>query len=308
MVRTIVLAIPRGFCAGVKRAINIIEKALHLYGPPVYCRKEIVHNSHVVEDFLAKGVIFVNELDQVPQSATVIFSAHGVAPKVREEARKSNLNIIDATCPLVTKVHNEVNKYAKDNNHILLIGHKTHDEVIGIIGEAPSKVEVIENIKQAESIKVQDPSKVAVLTQTTLSLDDTSIIIDSLKNRFPHLQRPNKADICYATQNRQTAVKDLAKETDIILVIGSINSSNSNRLVEVANQNGTSAKLINDTSDINPEWFTNTHNIGITAGASTPEFLVEKTVSFLRTMFEVEIRYLTGVEEDIEFAVPRLGK
>src|SRR5216117_1753521 len=263
----IVLAGPRGFCAGVDRAIDIVELALQVCPPPVYVRREIVHNRHVVEALRAKGAHFVDELDEVPDTATVIFSAHGVSPAVRDDARRRGLRVIDATCPLVTKVHLEAIRYAREDYSIVLIGHEDHDEVIGTLGEAPDRIFVIAAVDEVATLEVPNPDKVAYLTQTTLSVDDTRDVIEALRRKFPKIVGPSRNDICYATQNRQAAVKRLANNVDVLLVIGSANSSNAIRLVEVAQTAGTRAYLINDVGDIRAEWLQDARRIGVTAGA-----------------------------------------
>src|SRR3989442_7925994 len=268
----------RGFCAGVGRAIDIVEGGLRVCQPPVYARKEIVHNRHVVEELRAKGAIFVDELDEVPDDATVIFSAHGISPEVRQEAVQRGLRVIDATCPLVTKVHLEAIRYARENYSIVLIGHQDHDEVIGTLGEAPDRIFVIASAEEAERLEVSNPSKIAYLTQTTLSVDDTRDVIDALRRKFPKIVGPSRDDICYATQNRQAAVKRLASDVDVLLVIGSANSSNAIRLVEVAQTAGTRAYLINDVGDIRPEWLEAGPRLGLPARAPTPEVLVAGTL------------------------------
>jgi 4-hydroxy-3-methylbut-2-enyl diphosphate reductase len=300
----IVLAGPRGFCAGVERAIDIVELALAVCPPPVYVRKEIVHNRHVVDELRQKGAIFVDELDEVPDDATVIFSAHGISPEVREEAKRRGLRVIDATCPLVTKVHLEAIRYAREGYTIILVGHEDHDEVIGTMGEAPSQMLLIEHPDQVADLPVPDPNKVAYLTQTTLSVDDTRECIEALRRRFPKIVGPAKDDICYATQNRQAAVKTLAGDVDVVLVIGAANSSNANRLVEVSQGNGTRAYLINDVRDIKAEWLDGVRRIGITAGASTPEVLVTEAVEALRKSADVSVREVRVVEEDVRFGLP----
>src|SRR3972149_675229 len=272
---------PRGFCAGVERAIDIVELALSVCQPPVYVRKEIVHNRYVVEELRAKGAIFVDELDEVPDDATVIFSAHGISPEVRAEAERRRLRVIDATCPLVTKVHLEAVRYARENYSIVLIGHADHDEVIGTLGEAPDRIHVIASAEEARKLQVPDPEKIASLTQTTLSVDDTRDVIEALRRKFPKIVGPSRDDICYATQNRQAAVKRLASDVDVLLVIGAANSSNANRLVEVSQMAGTRAYLINDVRDIRREWLAGARRVGVTAGASTPEVLVSQTVEAL---------------------------
>ena len=300
----IVLAGPRGFCAGVERAIDIVELALAVCPPPVYVRKEIVHNRHVVDELREKGAIFVDELHEVPDDATVIFSAHGISPEVREEARRRGLRVIDATCPLVTKVHLEAIRYAREGYTIILVGHEDHDEVIGTMGEAPDRMLLIEHPDQVADLQVPDPNKVAYLTQTTLSVDDTRECIEALRQRFPKIVGPAKDDICYATQNRQAAVKTLAGDVDVVLVIGAANSSNANRLREVSEVNGTRAYLINDARDIRSEWLEGVRRVGITAGASTPEVLVTEAVEALRRSGEIGVREVHVVEEDVRFALP----
>ena len=299
----IVLAGPRGFCAGVERAIDIVELALDVCGPPVYVRKEIVHNPHVVETLRTKGAIFVDELDEVPDDASVIFSAHGISPAVRDEAQRRGLRVIDATCPLVTKVHLEAIRYAKEHYTIVLIGHEDHDEVIGTTGEAPQRIVVIDSAAEVDRLEIDDPDKIAYLTQTTLSVDDTRDVISALRRKFPKIVGPSRDDICYATQNRQAAVKTVAGDVDVLLVIGAKNSSNANRLVEVAQNHGTRAYLINDVRDIRREWLADAKRIGVTAGASTPEVLVSETIETLRHE-GVAVREVRVVEEDVRFGLP----
>src|SRR3989449_2211526 len=277
----ILLAGPRGFCAGVERAIDIVELALSVCRPPVYVRREIVHNRLVVETLRKQGAIFVDELDEVPDHATVIFSAHGISPEVRREAAERGLRVIDATCPLVTKVHLEAIRYARENYSIVLIGHQDHDEVIGTLGEAPDRIFVIASAEEAERLEVSNPSKIAYLTQTTLSVDDTRDVIDALRRKFPKIVGPSRDDICYATQNRQAAVKTVAGDVEVLLVIGAANSSNSIRLVEVSQSTGTRAYLINDIRDVRREWLEGAKRIGVTAGASAPEGLVTEGVEAL---------------------------
>jgi 4-hydroxy-3-methylbut-2-enyl diphosphate reductase len=300
----VVLAGPRGFCAGVERAIDIVELALSVCVPPVYVRREIVHNRHVVEELRHKGAIFVDELTEVPDGATVIFSAHGVSPAVREEAEGRGLRVIDATCPLVTKVHLEAVRYAREGYSIVLIGHEDHDEVIGTLGEAPDRIFVIDSVAEVEKLEVPNPEKIAYLTQTTLSVDDTRDVIEALRRKFPRIVGPSRDDICYATQNRQAAVKTVARDVDVVLVIGSANSSNAIRLVEVSRSAGTRAYLINDERDIRPEWLEGAQRIGVTAGASTPEVLVSQTVEALRHR-GVTVRVVHVVDEDVRFALPQ---
>jgi 4-hydroxy-3-methylbut-2-enyl diphosphate reductase len=300
----IVLAGPRGFCAGVERAIEVVEQALEVVGGPIYVRREIVHNRHVVEALRQKGAIFVEELDEVPPGATVIFSAHGIAPAVRLAAQARGLQVIDATCPLVTKVHVEAQRYAREGYTIVLVGHEDHDEVIGTTGEAPQRIAVISSVEEAERLEVENPEKVAYLTQTTLSVDDTRAVIDVLRRRFPRIVGPSKDDICYATQNRQAAVKELARDVDLVLVVGSANSSNAHRLREVAAAVGTRAHLINDVRDIRPEWLAAASRVGVTAGASTPEFLVRQVVDYLSARGTPSVRELNVVDEDVRFGLP----
>ncbi len=301
----IVLAGPRGFCAGVDRAIDIVELALQVCPHPVYVRKEIVHNRHVVEALRAKGAHFVDELDEVPDDATVIFSAHGISPAVRSEAQRRGLRVIDATCPLVTKVHLEAVRYAREGYSIILVGHADHDEVVGTMGEAPDRMFLIAHPEDVDKLDVPDPEKVAYLTQTTLSVDDTRDCIEALRRRFPKIVGPAKNDICYATQNRQAAVKTVASEVDVLLVIGAANSSNANRLVEVSTVMGTPSYLINDKNDIRPEWLEGAGRVGVTAGASTPEFLVTEVVEELRRAHRSDVREVHVVEEDVRFGLPR---
>jgi 4-hydroxy-3-methylbut-2-enyl diphosphate reductase len=301
---TLLLMQPRGFCAGVIRAIEIVELALQKLGRPVYVRKEIVHNRHVVEDLSARGAVFVESLDDVPAGAVVIFSAHGVSPSVRKAADERGLRVIDATCPLVTKVHLEVIRYARENYTIVLIGHRNHDEVIGTLGEAPNAIHLISSIEEVASLEVRDPQRMAYLTQTTLSIDDTADIVTKLKERFPAIEGPPAQDICYATQNRQAAVKLVAGQTDAILVVGAENSSNSNRLVEVARRAGTDAYLITCAADIEPRWLEGRRQLGITAGASTPDHLVEEVVDRLKSWGFTSVREVEWTQENVRFALP----
>lgn len=303
-VTEIVLAAPRGFCAGVERAIETVERALDLCGAPVYVRKEIVHNRHVVDGLRARGAIFVDELDQVPDDATVIFSAHGIAPAVVDEARRRGLRAIDATCPLVTKVHLEAVRYAREGRSIVLIGHEDHDEVIGTMGEAPNQIVVIDRVEAVDDLQVPDPEKVAYLTQTTLSVDDTRAIIEALRRRFPAIVGPSRDDICYATQHRQAAVRTIAGDVDLVLVIGAANSSNAVRLVEVARSAGTRAFLISDVRDIEAGWLDGTPRVGVTAGASTPEVLVSEVLDTLGRRGAVA-REVCIVSEEVRFALPQ---
>ncbi len=301
---TLLLLQPRGFCAGVIRAIEVVELALKKLGRPIYVRKEIVHNRHVVEDLAARGAVFVESLQKVPSGAVVIFSAHGVSPSVRQEAIQRGLHVIDATCPLVTKVHFEVIRYSREGYSIILIGHRDHDEVIGTLGEAPQAICVISSVEEVDSLEVKDPERVVYLTQTTLGLDETSEIVAALKRRFPGIQGPSAQDICYATENRQAAVKLVAREADAILVVGAENSSNSNRLVEVARRSGTDAYLISCAADIQPRWLDGRRHLGITAGASTPDFLVEQVVDRLKSWGFTSIREVEWTPEDVRFALP----
>jgi 4-hydroxy-3-methylbut-2-enyl diphosphate reductase len=301
----IVLAGPRGFCAGVDRAIDIVELALQVCPPPVYVRREIVHNRHVVEALRAKGAHFVDELDEVPDDATVIFSAHGISPAVRAEAQRRRLRVIDATCPLVTKVHLEAVRYAREGYSIILVGHADHDEVVGTMGEAPDRMFLIAHPEDVDRLDVPDPDKVAYLTQTTLSVDDTRDCIEALRRRFPKIVGPAKDDICYATQIRLAAVKTVASEVDVLLVIGAANSSNANRLVEVSTVMGTPSYLINDKNDIRPEWLEEAGRVGVTAGASTPEHLVTEVVEELRRKHGSNVQEVHVVEEDVRFGLPR---
>jgi 4-hydroxy-3-methylbut-2-en-1-yl diphosphate reductase len=302
--RKIFLLKPRGFCAGVVRAIDVVKIALDLYGPPVYVRKEIVHNKHVVEQLRSAGAVFVEELDEVPSGARAIFSAHGVAPTVRRQAKERGLDVIDATCPLVTKVHLEAIKFAREGYSIVLIGHKDHDEVIGTLGEVPNCSYLVETVDDVERLHLPDSSRVRYLTQTTLSLDETREIIARLKERFPQIQGPPAQDICYATENRQMAVKAISDAIELLLVVGSQNSSNSKRLVEVGDNFGVRSHLVNDRSDVDMRWLEGIRNVGVTAGASAPEHLVGELVGFLhdngfRQMEEIEM-----VDEDVRFSLP----
>ena len=295
---------PRGFCAGVIRAIDIVEIALERLGGPVYVRKEIVHNRFVVDDLASKGAVFVDSLEEVPDGAVTIFSAHGVSPEVRKDAERRKLRVIDATCPLVTKVHIEVIRYAQEGYNIVLIGHQNHDEVVGTFGEAPDKIHIVSTVEDVDALRLSEPERVIYATQTTLSLDDTQGIVDRLKQRFPSIISPASSDICYATQNRQVAVKTLAESADLVLVVGSENSSNSNRLVEVARGKGISAQLIGCAKDIRREWMDGCTTVGVTAGASTPEILVQEVVKELRNLGFVNTKELELIEEDVLFPLP----
>lgn len=302
--RGLVLAKPRGFCAGVVRAIDIVEQALEVFDKPVYVRREIVHNRHVVEALQEKGAVFVEEISEIPAGATAIFSAHGVAPSVWDEAKAKRLRILDATCPLVTKVHLEVQRYAREDYSIILIGHQDHDEVIGTRGEAPDRIQVVESVNAVQKLSVPDPQKVVCLTQTTLSMDDTAEIMEALRKRFPAMTLPAKEDICYATQNRQRAVKAMAREVDLVLVIGATNSSNSNRLREVAETAGVKGILIQQASDLDPADFEDVSRVGISSGASTPEMLVQEVVDYCRRLGVGKISDLTVTEENVKFLLP----
>lgn len=303
--KKIILAKPRGFCAGVKRALEIVEYSLAFYEHPIYVRHEIVHNKFVVETLREKGVVFVDDIAEVPDHKTVIFSAHGVAPEVWEQAKSKNLKIIDATCPLVTKVHKEAVSCAEKNFSILLIGHKRHVETIGTYGEAPHKITIIENEHDAAQVSVSDPAKVCYLTQTTLSVEDTRKIVQILKQKFPLIKAPSQSDICYATTNRQMAVQKMAEKSDVILVLGSQNSSNSNRLKEIAEIHNTPAYLIDNVNYLQADWLLEKNTIGITAGASAPENLVQEVSHQLQTMGYAEIEELPSEQETMHFRLPK---
>jgi 4-hydroxy-3-methylbut-2-enyl diphosphate reductase len=302
--KKVLLAKPRGFCAGVDRAIDVVSMALRLFNAPVYVRKEIVHNKHVISSLAAKGAIFVDELDEVPAGAVAIFSAHGVSPEVRARATAKNLKVIDATCPLVTKVHMEALRYAREGRTIILVGHAGHDEVVGTMGEVPGQIRLVGTAEEAEAIQVPDPERVAVITQTTLGVEDANVIIDVLRRRFPNLMTPTSDDICYATQNRQTAVKVLAEEASLVLVLGSDNSSNSRRLREVAEGAGAKAFLIEDASEIDPGWLEGVECVAITAGASAPEYLVQQVLAYFRKMGVEQVEEVATVEEKVTFLLP----
>jgi 4-hydroxy-3-methylbut-2-enyl diphosphate reductase len=302
--RRVLLAAPRGYCAGVERAIDIVEVALATYGPPIYVRKQIVHNLHVVRDLQTKGAVFVEELDEVPEGATVVFSAHGVAPEVHRQAADRDLRVIDATCPLVTKVHQEARKFAGGGYQIVLVGHEGHEEVIGTMGQAPAAVHLVGDEEQAARVQVADPERVAYLTQTTLSVDETAGVVQALRQRFPVLAGPRSDDICYATQNRQAAVKALARDCQLVLVIGAENSSNSRRLVEVARAHGCRSHLVPEASAVDPAWLEGVDTVGVTSGASAPEKLVAELVAFLRDRGAAEVREVEVVPEDVHFALP----
>ena len=304
VVKKVLLASPRGYCAGVERAVETVEKALELYGPPVYVRKQIVHNLHVVRDLEARGAVFVDEETEVPEGQTVVFSAHGVAPAVHENAAARQLNTIDATCPLVTKVHVQARRYAASGYTVLLIGHEGHEEVIGTMGEAPDSIVLVESVGDAERLDFPAGTRLAYVTQTTLSVDETGEIISALRRRFPDIYAPKKEDICYATSNRQWAVKEMLNEIQLLLVIGSRNSSNSNRLVEVARANGVASHLIDDESEIDESWVEGVEIVGVTSGASAPEKLVERVCEWFRARGTLEIEPYRLVDEDVEFRLP----
>ncbi|TQM81142.1 4-hydroxy-3-methylbut-2-enyl diphosphate reductase [Saccharothrix saharensis] len=306
MDKRVLLAKPRGYCAGVDRAVVTVEKALEQYGAPVYVRKEIVHNKHVVETLSARGAIFVDETDEVPEGALVVFSAHGVSPAVHQEAADRGLRTIDATCPLVTKVHNEAKRFAREDYDILLIGHEGHEEVEGTYGEAPSHIQLVDTAEDVDKVVVRDPSKVVWLSQTTLSVDETMVRVRQLQDRFPDLQEPPSDDICYATSNRQTAVKTMAPECDLVLVVGSKNSSNSVRLVEVALQAGArAAYLVDYAREVDPAWLEGVTTVGVTSGASVPDILVMELLEYLATQGYGDVEEITTANEKIAFALPR---
>jgi 4-hydroxy-3-methylbut-2-enyl diphosphate reductase len=301
----LLLAAPRGYCAGVDRAVQTVERALELYGAPVYVRKEIVHNKHVVEELRERGAVFVESETEVPEGATVVFSAHGVAPSVHANAAQRELYTIDATCPLVTKVHVEAKKFAAEGYTIVLVGHAGHEEVEGTMGEAPDNIVLIENEQDVDELEVEDPSKVAYISQTTLSVDETRAVINRLRERFPEIIGPRTDDICYATTNRQAAVKQLARKCDLVLVIGSRNSSNSNRLVEVAREHGADSHLIDNESEVRDEWLEGKQVVGITSGASAPDALVQRLVRFFEDRGTSDVEVLEVVQEDVRFMLPK---
>jgi 4-hydroxy-3-methylbut-2-enyl diphosphate reductase len=300
----VVLAQPRGFCAGVERAIEIVERAIEKYGPPIYVRHEIVHNRHVVERLRAKGAQFVDEIDEIPKGSVTIFSAHGVASSIEERAADRGLPVIDATCPLVSKVHIEGQRYANQGREIILIGHAGHPEIVGTMGRITGRVHLISTPEEVARLKVADPDKLAFITQTTLSVDDTRAVIEALKGRFPTIVGPDTKDICYATQNRQRAARDLARIVDVVLVVGAPNSSNSNRLREIAAESGVASYLIEDARALDPNWIEGASAVGITAGASAPAELVEEVIARLREIAEVELSVLPGVTENVRFRMP----
>jgi 4-hydroxy-3-methylbut-2-enyl diphosphate reductase len=301
----VLLANPRGFCAGVERAIEIVERALERYGAPIYVRHEIVHNRFVVDYLRAKGAVFVEELDEVPRGSTVIFSAHGVAKAVRADAEARGLKVFDATCPLVTKVHVEVAKMLAAGLEIVMIGHRGHPEAEGTMGQAVSGIHLVESVGDVAGLQLEDPSRVAYVTQTTLSVDDAAAIVAALKARFPHIRGPKRDDICYATQNRQDAVKFMAPKCDVVIVVGSPNSSNSNRLREVAVNMGVDAYMVDRAADLRPEWIAGRHRVGVTAGASAPEVLVNELLERLRQLGAGSVRQLEGITEGVVFTLPR---
>lgn len=301
----ILLANPRGFCAGVERAIAIVERALEKFGAPIYVRHEVVHNKFVCDDLRAKGAVFIEELTEVPTGSTVIFSAHGVSKAVRAEAEERGLKVFDATCPLVTKVHVEVGKMRHQTREVVMIGHKGHPEVEGTMGQSPQGMYLVETVDDVASLEVRHPEQLSFVTQTTLSVDDAMVVISALKQRFPEIQGPKKDDICYATQNRQDAVKALAEQCDLVIVVGSPNSSNSRRLKEVAVARGIDGYLVDGPDEVDPAWLAGKTNIGISAGASAPEILVERVVERIRALAGATVVQLPGVEEGVSFALPK---
>jgi 4-hydroxy-3-methylbut-2-enyl diphosphate reductase len=301
----VVLAQPRGFCAGVDRAIEIVERALQVHGAPVYVRHEIVHNKYVVEDLRAKGAVFVKELDEIPPDALVVFSAHGVSKEVQADAKARGLRVFDATCPLVTKVHVEVAKMRASGLEVIMIGHQGHPEVEGTLGQADGGMYLVETAEDVEQLHVRDPGKLAFVTQTTLSVDDAAVVADALRKRFPGIQEPKKSDICYATQNRQDAVKLISQQCDLVLVVGSANSSNSNRLREVAARRGIDAYLVDGPRAIDPQWLAGKQHVGITAGASAPEVLVQDVIARLKSLGAISVRTMDGLQETVSFPLPK---
>ncbi|MFM7011825.1 MAG: 4-hydroxy-3-methylbut-2-enyl diphosphate reductase [Betaproteobacteria bacterium] len=301
----IILAQPRGFCAGVDRAIDIVERALELHGAPIYVRHEIVHNRFVVEDLRAKGAVFIDELDQAPSGGIVVFSAHGVSKAVRSEAESRGLQVFDATCPLVTKVHIEVERMRAAGREIVMIGHKGHPEVEGTLGQVNDGMHLVETVEDVLALRVSNPEMLAFVTQTTLSVDDASVVADALRAKYPTITEPKKSDICYATQNRQDAVKVMAPESDLVLVVGSANSSNSNRLREVAERKGIPAYLIDGPESIEPAWLVDRKRIGITAGASAPDLLVQQVIERLKALGAISVRTLDGLQENVSFPLPK---
>ena len=301
----IILAQPRGFCAGVERAIEIVERALKIYGPPVYVRHEIVHNKRVVNNLSSKGAIFVKELDQIPEGAVTVFSAHGVSQKVEDTAGVRNLPVLDATCPLVAKVHKEGQRYSKDGFEVILIGHEGHPEVEGTMGRISGPVYLVSNTDDVKRLKVKNPDKLSYVSQTTLSVDDTRDVINALQERFPKIVGPDVKDICYATQNRQSAVRDLVKSVDLVLVVGARNSSNSNRLKDIGSESGVDTHLIETADDMSLSWFENVDSVGITSGASTPDELVKEVIDRISTFTSIEIEKQPGKEENVVFKLPK---
>ena len=299
------LAQPRGFCAGVERAITIVERAIELYGPPVYVRHEIVHNKRVVNNLVSKGAIFVQELDQIPAGAVTVFSAHGVAQKVEDTANKRKLPVLDATCPLVAKVHKEGQRYSSKGYEVVLIGHEGHPEVEGTMGRISGDVYLVSNTEDVKLLKVKNPSKLSYISQTTLSVDDTKVVIEALKKRFPEIEGPDVKDICYATQNRQSAVRDLVEHVNLILVVGAKNSSNSNRLRDLGEESGVNTYLIETADDLDRKWFDNVESIGISSGASTPDELVKEVMNRISTFREIKIEMRPGIEENVVFKLPK---
>ncbi len=311
MTREILLSNPRGFCAGVDRAIEIVERALEIHGPPIYVRHEVVHNRYVVDDLAGKGAVFVDELDEIPDGSIVIFSAHGVSKAVRREAERRQLTVFDATCPLVTKVHMEVSRYQREGRECILIGHAGHPEVEGTLGQyergsnGGGRMYLVESPQDVEQLEVQDPENLSFVTQTTLSMDDTAEVIQAIKRKFPAVVAPKKEDICYATQNRQDAVRNLAEQCDVFIVVGSPSSSNSNRLREVAEKLGTPAYLVDDASELDDRWFTGGAKVGVTAGASAPEILVQQVLEWLRARGEYDVVEVDGQQERVVFSLPK---
>ena len=304
MPTTVLLAAPRGYCAGVERAVDAVERALAKHGAPVFVRKQIVHNLHVVRDLEAKGAVFVEEETEVPPGAVVVLSAHGVAPEVYTSSAERELTVIDATCPLVTKVHLEARRFAADDRTIVLIGHAGHEEVVGTTGQAPERTVLVQTPAEARSVHLEDPDSASYLTQTTLSVDETNEIIEILRARFPAIQGPPRDDICYATQNRQDAVKELARRADVVLVIGSDNSSNSKRLAEVSRELGTPAHLVDDESEVDPAWLEGVEIVGVTSGASAPEWLVDRMLAWLASRGATEVEEIRLAEESVRFSLP----
>jgi 4-hydroxy-3-methylbut-2-enyl diphosphate reductase len=304
MPTTVLLAAPRGYCAGVERAVDAVERAIAKHGAPVYVRKQIVHNLHVVRDLESKGAIFVEEEHEVPPGAVVVLSAHGVAPEVYANSAARDLTVIDATCPLVTKVHLEARRFAGDDRTIVLIGHAGHEEVVGTTGQAPTRTILVQTPAEARVVQLDDPDRVSYLTQTTLSVDETNEIIDILRERFPSIQGPPRDDICYATQNRQDAVKELARRADVVLVIGSDNSSNSNRLAEVSRELGTPAYLVDDETEVDPAWISGAEIVGVTSGASAPEWLVDRMLGWLASQGATTVEEIRLAEESVRFSLP----